>query len=189
MLAPPVSTRDKLLRAAMGIVARDGLAAATTSAIAAQAQVAEGTLYRHFPSKDDLLIEAYRQLKAGILSEATQALNDAAPLGERLKALWLGLYRAYQADADAFAFGQRFKESALARREGGAAHEAIVSTLVRLRDEGVEAGLLKDLPADLMMNLFLAPVSYLLQTELKGRRWTDAELDAAAQAALDALLV
>lgn len=65
-----VATRERLMRAAAAIVAREGMAAATTSAISAEAGVAEGTLYRHFDSKDELLIAAYRQMKTEVFVNA-----------------------------------------------------------------------------------------------------------------------
>ena len=64
------TTRAKLMRAASLIVARDGMEAATTAAIAGEAGVAEGTLYRHFESKDELLIAAYRQMKQEVFLDA-----------------------------------------------------------------------------------------------------------------------
>ena len=85
MLTSLKSTKDKLLRAALVILARDGMAAATTAAIAEEAGVAEGALYRQYKLNDDLLIDAHR------------------------------------ADLDAFQFGLRFGESALASKEGGMA--------------------------------------------------------------------
>lgn len=179
------TTKEKLLRAALTIGAREGLAAATTAAIAEAAGVAEGTLYRHFASKDDLLIEAYRRLKAEVFAAMTDGYDESAPPEQRLVQLWRGLYDAYRADTDAFLFGQRFSESALAKAEGGIAAEAIGGVVARLRKAGVKAGVFKDLPADLMGNLLLAPVSYLLKSEIAGRRWTKAELDAAAAAVLD----
>jgi AcrR family transcriptional regulator len=185
MLTSIRSTKEKLLRAALTLVARDGFQAATTAAIADVAGVAEGTLYRHFQSKDDLLIEAYRRLKAEVFEAISDQDDEAAAPGERLKRLWRALFEAYRADTEAFRFGQRFGESALAKREGGAAHEAIASTLGRLWQAGVAAGEFKDLPADLLANLFFAPVGYMLKSELAGRRWSDADLDAAAQAVLD----
>ena len=51
MLTTPTSTKDKLVRAALEIGAQDGLESATTAAIATRAGVAEGTLYRHFPTR------------------------------------------------------------------------------------------------------------------------------------------
>jgi AcrR family transcriptional regulator len=182
--APGAATRERLLRAAIGIVARDGLAAATTAAIAAEAGVAEGTLYRHFDSKDDLLIAAYRQMKNEVFVLAAEGVDTSLPPPERLKRTWKAIYLAYRADRDAFAFGARFAESALAEREGGEAARSIGKIVVDLRRAGVASGDFKNLPADLLGNLFLAPISYLLKAEIKGRKWTDAELDAASTAVL-----
>ncbi|HEX2559609.1 TetR/AcrR family transcriptional regulator [Phenylobacterium sp.] len=185
MLTSIRTTKEKLLRAALMLVARDGFQAATTAAIADLAGVAEGTLYRHFPSKDDLLIEAYRRLKAEVFEAISDQDDSAAPPGERLKRLWRALFDAYRADTEAFMFGQRFGESALARREGGAAHEAIAGRLGQIARAGVAAGVFKDLPGDLISNFFFAPVGYMLKAELAGRTWSDADLEAAAQAVLD----
>ncbi len=178
------ATRAKLLSAATGIVARDGMAAATTAAIAAEAGVAEGTLYRHFESKDELLIAAYRQMKADVFVNAAAGVDAGEGPPDRLKRMWKAIYLAYRANRDAFAFGQRFAESALAEREGGEAHKAIVRMVSDLRRAGIASGDFKNLPTDLLGNLFLAPLTYLLKSEIKGRKWTDAELDAAAAAVL-----
>jgi AcrR family transcriptional regulator len=178
------ATRERLMRAAAGVVARDGMEAATTAAIAGEAGVAEGTLYRHFESKDDLLIAAFRQMKQEVFVDAAAGVDTSAPPPERLKRTWKAIYLAYRANRDAFAFGQRFAESALAEREGGEAARSIGRLVVDLRRAGIAAGDFKNLPADLLANLFLAPISYLLKSEIKGRKWTDAELDAAATAVL-----
>jgi AcrR family transcriptional regulator len=177
-------TRDRLIRAAISIAARDGLAAATTAAIAQQAEVAEGTLYRHFPSKDDLLIAAYRKLKDEVFLKAGAEADVSAPPRERLKRTWRAIYEAYRNDREAFLFAQRFMESPLAEREGGEASQAVADMVGQLYRDGVASGDFKSLAVDLLVNLFLAPISYLLKQEIKGRRWTDAELDAASEAVL-----
>jgi AcrR family transcriptional regulator len=178
------ATREKLMRAAVAIVARDGMEAATTAAIAAEAGVAEGTLYRHFDSKDDLLIAAFRRMKAEVFVDAAAAIDASLPPPERLKQSWKAIYMAYRSDRHAFAFGNRFAESALAEREGGEAIRGIGRMIADLRRAGIASGDFRNLPVDLLANLFLAPINYLMKSELKGRRWTDAELDAAATAVL-----
>jgi len=182
--SPGAATREKLMQAAARIVARDGLAAATTAAIAAEAGVAEGTLYRHFESKDDLLIAAYRQMKQEVFLNAGEGLDTSMAPPERLKLTWRSIYLAYRANKDAFAFGQRFAESALAEREGGEAGRAVARMVTDLRKAGIASGDFKNLPPDLLGSLFMAPIAYLLKAEIKGRKWTDAELDAAADSVL-----
>jgi len=48
-------TEEKILNAAVEIFAKKGYSAATTSEIARAAQVAEGTIFRYFPKKKELL--------------------------------------------------------------------------------------------------------------------------------------
>ncbi|MBI1250646.1 MAG: TetR family transcriptional regulator [Alphaproteobacteria bacterium] len=180
MLTAIRPTREKLLRAALTLVARSGFEAATTAAIAEAAGVAEGTLYRHFASKDDLLIEVYRNLKSEVLTAVEDGEDRAASPEARLKRWWLALFEAYRSDIEAFTFGQRFMESPLAQREGGAAKQRFIAPLAAIREEGVRAGVFCDLPQDLMASLFIAPISYLLKQETQGRRWSAAELEGAA---------
>ena len=56
-----VATRKRLIRAALDLFTTNGYHATTTPAIAARANVAEGTIYRHFPGKEALLNEVYRE--------------------------------------------------------------------------------------------------------------------------------
>ncbi len=56
----PRGTRDRLVRAALDLFTSLGYHASTTPEIARRAGVAEGTIYRHFKSKEHLLNEIYR---------------------------------------------------------------------------------------------------------------------------------
>jgi len=185
MLTNIRSTREKLLRAALTLIAREGFPAATTAAIADAAGVAEGTLYRHFASKDDLIIEAYRAFKAEILEAVREDADAAVSPDERLARFWRAMFECYRADTDAFLFGLRFGESELAKREGGAAGESFKAIFADIYKAGRKSGVFKDLPVDLLAGLFQAPIGHMLKLEIAGRRWRDEELDAAAQAIVD----
>jgi AcrR family transcriptional regulator len=65
-------TRTRLLRAGVEVLEAGGYASASVAAIAERAEVATGTLYRHFPSKADLFVELFRTIGDAEL-EATQA--------------------------------------------------------------------------------------------------------------------
>lgn len=81
-MARPKSEDKKqaLLEAATAAFAQSGIAA-STSAIARSAGVAEGTLFRYFATKDDLLNELYLSIKSGLVQVMVASLkpNESRP--------------------------------------------------------------------------------------------------------------
>ncbi len=75
-----VPTRERLLRAAREIIEADGYAGASVVAIAGRAGVAAGTLYRHFPSKEELFVQVFRSVCDRELA-AMRAAAEAMPPG------------------------------------------------------------------------------------------------------------
>ena len=57
--------RDRIVEAAAQVIRERGLAGARTRAIAQAAGCAEGSIYRYFPAKVDVLLAAVRALLAG----------------------------------------------------------------------------------------------------------------------------
>ncbi len=54
-------TRRRIATAARELIAEGGYVAAQVAAVAERADVAVGTVYRHFPSKSDLFAEVFRE--------------------------------------------------------------------------------------------------------------------------------
>jgi AcrR family transcriptional regulator len=69
--------RDRILAAAEEVFARHGTAASTED-VAALAGVAIGTVFRHFPTKQDLLTAIVKDLLAGLTAEVAE-LADGDP--------------------------------------------------------------------------------------------------------------
>lgn len=89
-MARPKSEDKKqaLLEAATAAFAQSGIAA-STSAIARSAGVAEGTLFRYFATKDDLLNELYLSIKTGLVASMVAGLtpNEKRPK-ENARNIW-----------------------------------------------------------------------------------------------------
>ena len=71
------ATRERIVRAAHGLIARGGYREAQVAAVAAGAGVATGSVYRHFPSKAELFAEVFRRASQREV-DATRAAADAA---------------------------------------------------------------------------------------------------------------
>lgn len=74
-----VPTRQRLLQAAQELIEEGGYGAASVAAIAERTGVASGTLYRHFPSKEQLFVEVFRS----VCTREERAMRAAA---EQMKA-------------------------------------------------------------------------------------------------------
>jgi AcrR family transcriptional regulator len=76
-------TRDRLARAALELFTSRGFHGTTTPLIAARAGVAEGTIYRHFPGKEELFNEVFRAAVRA-LAEPLKSANPAWPCRAQL---------------------------------------------------------------------------------------------------------
>jgi AcrR family transcriptional regulator len=79
--------RERILRAALEICAREGAAATRMEQIAQQARVSKGTLYRFFESREELLLAALLDSHAQALRAALAGLDAAQDPRERLERL------------------------------------------------------------------------------------------------------
>lgn len=73
-----MTTKDKIIFAAVQLFVEQGVAQTTTREIAQRADVAEGSIYRYFPSKEELawqIFHAYHQSLAQSLSVAIHQEN------------------------------------------------------------------------------------------------------------------
>ena len=79
LLAPDeehLSARDLIVRAAAESLLENGYAGTSVRAIASRANVAIGNLQYYFPTKSELLVEAWRYLTARSVEQLRTALNQ-----------------------------------------------------------------------------------------------------------------
>lgn len=80
------AARARIVTAARGLIARGGYGEATVAAVAARAEVAVGSVYRHFPSKEGLFAEVFREASQREVEAMGAALNGTGPAAERIAA-------------------------------------------------------------------------------------------------------
>lgn len=81
-----ITTREKIVKAALKVFSEKGYNGATTSEIAREAGVAEGTIFRYFPTKKDLLFGVANPVVVASLRTKLADWRDYSP-EEFLKAL------------------------------------------------------------------------------------------------------
>ncbi|UZE98077.1 TetR/AcrR family transcriptional regulator [Alkalimarinus alittae] len=76
--------RVKILRSTRNLVQQSGFKGATVSAIAEDANVATGTLYRHFPSKSALFSEIFRTATEIEVRKVAEAIENNTTVTQQL---------------------------------------------------------------------------------------------------------
>jgi AcrR family transcriptional regulator len=89
----PSARREMIMNAAIKLFAHQGLARTTTRQIAHEAGIAEGTIYKYFASKDDILQaffehEIFQALPALLAEEAHDEIGLLQVLARNRLALW-----------------------------------------------------------------------------------------------------
>jgi AcrR family transcriptional regulator len=147
-------TRSRqLLAAAARLMARDSSDSVSMQAVAAEAGVSVGLIYRYFGGKDDLLLAVILGVLDAFAAEVPAAIDEAGedPV-ERLAAGFRAYCRVIDEQRQAVVL--TYSESKTLSAEGRERiKELEVGTIEPLREclrEGVEAGVLREVDADLV---------------------------------------
>lgn len=166
------ATRQKLLRAALDLYTTIGFRGTTTPAIAMRAGVAEGTIYRHFTSKEHLLNEVYRGAQkwaTGIVREVEEQ-SSGARASERLQRVARRFFEAAERDPASLrmllyspaekGLDDKSRDAAREFREG----------LQQVVASGKSDGLVRPGPADLWAQAWLSLITFAAE-KVASREW------------------
>ncbi|MCL4817652.1 MAG: TetR family transcriptional regulator [Vicinamibacteria bacterium] len=92
--------RERILQAAIKVFARKGYFAARVSEIARKADVADGTIYLYFESKEDLLVSLFDTVMKEHIEQARAELLSAPTVHDKLRVIALHHLRAMGQNRD-----------------------------------------------------------------------------------------
>lgn len=82
------ATRAAILDAAISCLAEPGYARLTTAAVAQRAGISEGALFRHYPTKADLVVGAVEAIFERLMQQHERLLKGASDAAKAIRALW-----------------------------------------------------------------------------------------------------
>jgi AcrR family transcriptional regulator len=143
MSSESLPPRDRILKVAGNLFYKEGYRAIGIDRVIAEADVAKATFYKHFPSKDDLIVAWIRQAES-ISKSALPAMEGATPLFDYMDAM-IGIAQqtwcmgcTFQGTASEFvdaahpahAASKQVKENVLAELEARAAAQGLLNARI-----------------------------------------------------------
>jgi AcrR family transcriptional regulator len=137
--ADAARNRLRILTAASAVFAERGLEASTAE-IARQAGVGEATLFRRFPSKDDLIVAILAEHMDGVIATAEGCLDEPDP--------WRAVERFFEAMVEQQVHDQgaldAIKDECMTRPALAGRRKRIMELMSRLVRRAQEAGVVRD---------------------------------------------
>lgn len=177
-----------ILDATLELVSERGFHDAPTSAIAQQAGVGVGTIYRYFEDKEDLIDELYKRLKLQLAEAMLAGYSADLPLRERFRRIWINTARYYIDHPLETSFIEQYANSPFLKPATRDIHDEYFQPVIDFVKTGIYEGVLKDLPRELFASLTLEVAISLAKKQRAGDiTLTDAVLERAVDACWDAI--
>lgn len=169
-------TEKKILQAAINIFSKKGFSAATTSEIAKEAKVAEGTIFKYYPKKKELLhaamLEMIELFGESIAIDSLKKViqeNEDQPIEQLLKAIVLDRINLFQNHFQLIKvifyemqFHKDLKELFLSKVSKNG-----IPIFTKIFEKGKQRGEFKDINEFIAMRSFMGMIIFmLLQREL-----------------------
>ncbi len=163
-------TRQRLIRTALELFAARGYHDTTTAQIAKKSGIAEGTIYRHFASKQQLVNELYRAAQrwaAKVVQETAQD-PDARAAKAQLTAVAHGLIEGAARDTAVVKLGLLERLDAVLDDESRKTAREFRLALERIVAEGKAQGTVRTGAVEIWAGVWLATISHALQQVIAG---------------------
>ena len=165
-------TRQKLLRAALELFTGEGFLASTTPLIAERAGVAEGTIYRHFTSKEHLLNEVFRGTQrwaTGVVKEVDADRTLKAP--ERLARIARRFVETAERDPAGARMLLRQRDGKFLDPPSRDAAREFREAVQQIVAAGKADGMVRAGPAELWTSVWLVILAFIIE-RVSAREWT-----------------
>lgn len=180
--------KESILAAALACFVERGFHGTAIPQIAERADIAAGTIYHYFDSKDALVNALYRGWKQTIAARVFAAFPQAAPVREQFRVMWHEMVAFATAEPTAFAFIELHNHASYLDGASLAVDRTIKDFAHAMIARAQGAGLVKPLDAWLLMELVFGAFVGMMRAHWEGRLALDAALIAGAeQACWDAI--
>ncbi len=180
--------KESILAAALACFVERGFHGTAIPQIAERADIAAGTIYHYFDSKEALVNALYRGWKQTIAARVFAAFPQAAPVREQFRVMWHEMVAFATTEPTAFAFIELHNHASYLDGASLAVDRTIKDFAHAMIARAQGAGLVKPLDAWLLMELVFGAFVGMMRAHWEGRLALDAALIAGAeQACWDAI--
>lgn len=145
-----MTTKDKILKSALKLFAKQGVDKTSTAQITKNVGIAEGTLFVHFKTKQDLIDNIYLDIKKKFFTGIGEHKNSKANVEKNIKNMTKYAVNYFLAHYDELMFMEVMERDPQFSPAAYSEVRKIYAPVVKTMKKWIEAGKLKKLDHDLI---------------------------------------
>lgn len=161
--------RESILAAALQCFVERGFHGTAMPQIAERAEVAAGTIYHYFPSKEALVNELYRTWKGVVAQRVFEAFPQGAPPREQFRVMWLEIIAFARDEPAAFMFIETHNHASYLDAQSVALDRNLKNFARHMIGLAQAAGLVKPLEPTVLMELAFGAFVGMMRAHSEGR--------------------
>ncbi|MFT4032003.1 MAG: TetR/AcrR family transcriptional regulator [Siphonobacter sp.] len=164
----PADKRTAILEATLDLISKNGFHATPMSMVAQHANVAAGTIYHYFDSKEQLIDELYIMHREKVAVVIQESDEPSKPYKERFQKVCMGLFNYYVKHPDQFLFIEHYANSPIMNRMSKDETFIFYTPLWDFLRKGIHTSQLKDISSKLMAWMVYGNIASLVKMRLFG---------------------
>ena len=161
--------KQDIFSTTLTIIARQGLHATPMSQIASESNVAIGTIYHYFKSKEELVQALYTDIRREVEDAIFPEEIDIANYEAEFSALCLRLFKFFIQNPMKFNFIQQYEHSPFGQDTDELSANIEYPISANFFDLGLRNDLLKAMPVSLLSNIVYCQMVNLVRLHLAGK--------------------
>jgi TetR/AcrR family transcriptional regulator, multidrug resistance operon repressor len=164
-----MTRKEIVMQTALEMISEGGFHASPMAELAARSGVAIGTIYHHFPSKEELMVALYNDCAAHAAEVITNAAAGSGTFKDKTARIWADLFAFFQKNPLEFSFLDQFGSSPLAA-ESAKKGASAGAPLVAFFKAGLKDNKVRKADAEVMADFVHGSVATALRGHFSGRK-------------------
>lgn len=164
-----MSKKRCILDTTLSLIKDHGFHGTSMSMIACKAGAATGTIYHHYPSKDELIKDLFKQVSLDLLENLAVSFDEHVPFKERFSNFWKSQYYFYVKHPESLMFSEQFMNSPYYLEEEQTYIESLFLEVKDFFNSGMENGHLKKMNKEILTPVVRGSITASARLHLSGK--------------------
>lgn len=161
--------KQAIFNSALDLISKNGFHNSPMSMVAKNANVAAGTIYHYFTSKEELISELFKYQQSHFEQLIAQADDSTRSYKDRFRMVYDAIYDYFDKNRRVYNFIEQYMSSPFLNKNAKDEFEGFFTPMSEFLKKGLHSGHLKSINSKLIVSLFYGNISALMKLSSSGQ--------------------